>query len=140
MPTPPWILVSSKISLYVQKRLSDLLKKEYKNRTLASLIVPVGLTIVLIPYSLLIGWSLITAFPFWFVITPALAIYLPFKTLGDNGYFFQSFIGLILFYGLMVFMIYDHYETDHFQIMIFSGMVNLILVSMIMLARRPKTS
>ena len=40
-------------------------------------------------------------------------------------------MGLNTFYGIMVFMIYDHYKTDYFQVMILSCVINVILVSTI---------
>lgn len=109
-----------------------------------TLVVPAGLTIVLVPFSLLIGWNLLTSFLFWFVITPALAIYLPAIVSRNKSHFFESSMGLTIFYGLMIFMIYDHYKTDLFKVIIVSCLVNLILISVIawtqkMITRYEKT-
>jgi hypothetical protein len=95
------------------------------------LVVPAGLAIVLVPYSLLIGRNLLTVFLFWFVITPSLAIYLPTIVSKNKNHFLESSLGLMIFYGLMVFMIYDHYKTDLFKVMMVSCLVNLVLISVI---------
>src|SRR5688572_15632644 len=94
------------------------------------LVIPLGLVIVLVPFSLLIGWNLLTLLLFWFVITPALAIYLPTLVSGSKNHFVESITGLIIFYGLMVFMTYNHYKTDYFRVMILSCLVNLGLIAL----------
>src|SRR5687768_11346846 len=105
--------------------------KESKDKLKGTLIVPVGLAIILVPFSLLIGWNLITLILFWFVLTPGLTLYLPTLVSDNKSHLFESVVGLIIFYGMMVFMIYDHYKTDYFQVMAVSGLINLILVSAI---------
>ena len=111
---------------------------ERKKRILATLIIPVGLAVVIVPFSLLIKWNLISALVFWFVVTPGIAIFLTIRIMGDKNHVVESLLGLVLFYGIMVFMIYDHFNTDYFQLMLFSSMVNLVLVLVIALVRRPK--
>ncbi len=100
------------------------------------LIVPLGLIIIGIPFSLLIGWNILTLLLFWFVLVPILSCYLPTIISNKNTYLFESATGLLLFYALMVFMIYDHYKTDYFQVMIFSGVINLIIVAFVAKVRR----
>lgn len=109
--------------------------KESKDKLKGILIVPVGLAIILAPFSILIGWNLITLFLFWFVIIPALTIYLPTIVSPNKNHLFESLVGLMIFYAIMIFMIYDHYKTDYFQTMIVSCVVNLISVSVITWAR-----
>src|SRR5687767_10508899 len=111
--------------------------KESKNKLKGTMIVPVGLAIVLVPFSMLIGWNLVTLILFWFVLTPGLTIYLPTLVSSNKRHLFESLLGLVIFYGLMVFMIYDHYKTDYFQVMIVSCVINVILVSAITWTRRP---
>lgn len=113
--------------------------KELQEKLTGTLIVPVGLAIALVPFSMLIGWNLTTLILFWFVLTPGLAIYLPTIISSKKNRRFESSMGLVIFYAIMVFMIYDHYNTDYFQVMIISGAINLILVSVISWTRRPKT-
>lgn len=115
------------------------MNKETKNKLCGTLIVPFALAIILAPYSLLIGWNLMTMVLFWLLLTPALAIYLPTLVSSNNNHLFESVLGIIIFYALMVFMIYDHYKTDTFQFMIWSSVINLILVSFIVWIRTPET-
>lgn len=93
--------------------------------------VLIGLAIVLVPFSLLIGWNMMTMFLFWLFIVPALAIYLPTKASKSKSHLLESIGGLIAFYGFMVFMIYDHYQSDYFQVMVWSFVMNLLLVSVL---------
>ncbi|HQQ96763.1 MAG TPA: hypothetical protein PLX35_05840 [Cyclobacteriaceae bacterium] len=98
--------------------------------------IVLGLALILIPYSLLIGWNGQTVILFWFIFIPALAIYLPTKTSKNRTHFIESLAGLGLFYAFMVFMIYQQYQTDYFLVMIISCLVNLILVGVISKARK----
>ncbi len=102
--------------------------KAIKDTLKGTMIVPVGLAIVLVPYSMLIGWNGPTLILFWLVLTPGLTVYLPKLVSTTRRHLFESLAGMILFYGLMVFMIYDHYKTDYFQFMMISCVVNVILV------------
>lgn len=106
------------------KKTKDLLK--------ATLIVPFGLILVLVPYSMLIGWNLFTGILFWYVITPALTIYLPSIISKNKGHLMESLVGLAIFYAVMVFMIYDHYKTDYFLIMMVSLVVNMMVIALFM--------
>ncbi len=94
-----------------------------------TLAVLLGLFCALVPYSLLMGWNLITLLVFWFLITPALAIWLPTLVTRRDGRMFASLAGLLIFYAFMVFMIYDHYKSDYFRMMMVSCVVNLISVA-----------
>lgn len=93
-------------------------------------IVTIGLAMVLIPFSLLVGWNIFTLLLFWFMIVPALTLYLPKMVNKDKNHVFESLTGMILFYGLMIFMIYDHYQTDYFQVMMYSCGFNLLIVTL----------
>jgi hypothetical protein len=103
------------------------------------LIVPIGLAIVLVPFSILIGWNLITLTLFWLAITPAVTIYLPTVVSNNKNHLFESLVGLLIFYTIMVFMIYDHYKTDYFKVMILSCVINFIFVSVITWTRSSRT-
>jgi len=113
--------------------------KESKDKLKGTLIVPFGLAIVLAPFSILIGWNLMTLILFWLVVIPGLTIYLPTLVSRNKNHLVESLVGLTIFYAIMVFMIYDHYKTDYFQIMILSCVINLILVSVLTWTRRPGT-
>jgi hypothetical protein len=110
---------------------------ETKSRNIQGvLIVVTVLFIVLIPFSFLVGWNLITLFLYWFILVPAVSIYLPAKILKNEDWLIQSLGGLVLFYGVMVFLIYKQYQTDYFKIMIVSGGVNLVIVAGFFLAKK----
>lgn len=111
--------------------------KGYKDKLKGTLIVPLGLAIILVPFSILIGWNLMTLILFWLLLTPGLSIYLPTLVLRNKNHLFESLVGLMIFYVIMVFMIYDHYKTDYFQLMILSCAINVILVSVITWTKRP---
>lgn len=93
-----------------------------------ALIVLIGLVLVLVPFSLLVGWNLFTLLLFWFIIVPALTFCLPTLFSKDKNHLFESLTGLLLFYGLMVFMIYEHDQTDYFQVMMASAIFNFLIV------------
>ncbi len=105
--------------------------KELIYKALPAFCVPVGLAVVLVPFSLLIGWNLLSAVIFWLVLTPVLAEHLPTLISRNKNSLAESLTGLLIFYALMVFMIYDHYKTDLFLIMMVSCVVNLGLVTLI---------
>ena len=107
-------------------------------RILGILIVPFGLAVVFIPYSLLIGWNLLSLVVFWFAIIPILASFLPLIISKNGRHIIESLAGLVIFYWLMVFMIYDHYQTDYFKLMMASLFINIFAVYVISLAEWPK--
>ena len=98
--------------------------------------VPIALSVVLIPFSILIGWNLATMILYWLLIVPTIAIYLPTKVSKNKSHLFESLIGLVIFYALMVWMIYDHFKTDYFQIMILSCVINIFFICVITWASR----
>ena len=110
-----------------------------KNKLKGTLIVPVGLALLLVPFSMLIEWNLVTAILFWFVFTPALSVYLPTLVSDNKTHLFESVVGLVIFYGIMVFMIYDHYKSDYFKLMMISCVINVIVVLVLTIKRRPRT-
>ena len=115
------------------------MNQELKDKLKGTLIVPVGLSVVLVPFSILIGWNLATLVLFWFMITPGLSIYLPTIVSPSKNHLFESLAGLIIFYAIIVFMIYDHYKSDYFQVMIVSFVINLIVVFVATWIRKRKT-
>lgn len=114
------------------------MNKQLKDKIKGVLIVPLGISLVLVPLSMLIGWDLLTLVIFWFIITVGLAIYLPTIVSENENHMFESITGLLIFYAIMVFMIYDHYMTDYFKIMMISCFTNVILVLAFAWARNGK--
>lgn len=65
----------------------------------------------------------------WFVIIPMLNAFFSNRISGKENFALKTLVSLIIFYGIMVFMIYKHYQSDFFKLMIASFMFNsLILV------------
>lgn len=94
------------------------------------MIVPVGIAAILVPFSLIIGWNLLTVLLFWFMVIPALASYLPALVSKNKDHMAESLVGLMIFYGVMVFMIYEHYQTDYFIVMIISCFINMAVITL----------
>ena len=105
------------------------MNKDTRNKLWGTLSVPVGLSIMLVPFSLLIGWNLVTLVTFWLVLTPGLAICLPMVISGKEHQMFKSIAGLLAFYALMVLLIFEHFRSDYFKLMIVSALVNTALVA-----------
>ena len=110
--------------------------KEVKTKLLGSFVTALGIAIVFVPFSMLIGWNLISVILFWLILTPILAIYLPRFVSRHHNHFVESLAGLTLFYLVVIFMIYEHYKSDFFQMMIVSYVINLILILAIRSTRR----
>ncbi len=90
------------------------------NKYLSSVVVLVGLIIILIPFGLIFGMSLLPNIIFWFFVVPFLAFSFGTKICISQDQMFASLTGLLLFYGFMVFMIYEHYQSDFFKLMLLS--------------------
>lgn len=106
------------------------MKKYGIKKILGVLIVPVGISMVLVPYSMLVGWNIVSMLFFWFLMVPAAASYLPFILQNDRrNHYSQSLLGLLLFYSIMIIMIHDHFQSDYFKLMLISGLINLCSVT-----------
>ena len=64
----------------------------------------------------------------WFGIIPLLTVFLSNIISGNKNLALKSFISLVVFYGIMVFMIYEHYQSDFFKLMIMSLIFNACLM------------
>ena len=114
------------------------MKTESKDKILRILVVPIGLFLALIPFSIFPGWNLLTVILYWFVITPFLSIVLPRLIIGNKNHLAESSLGLVFFYGFMVFMIYKHYESDLFKTMLVSFIFNLLVIGIVKLKTKHK--
>ena len=83
-------------------------------------IVPSCIFLVLVPYSVIAGWNGLTLFIFWFLLCPALTLYLNALLLRKSYRIWKALISMVAFYGFMVFMIYKHFATDFFAVMMIS--------------------
>lgn len=115
------------------------MKSGYRQKLLQTFIVPFGIFLVLVPVSLILGWNFLTLLLFWFIIMPALAYYLPEIVAKTKSHVAESLIGLMIFYCFMILMIYSHYQSDFFIIMIVSCFVNLGTVTLIDLVNKAKS-
>lgn len=102
--------------------------------------VPIALAVVLALFSILIGWNLFSTVAFWLLLVPILTIYLPTITSRNKNHMLESLAGLLIFYALMVFMIYDHFNTDYFQIMMLSCVVNIFPIALITRLRKKSST
>ena len=64
----------------------------------------------------------------WFGIIPLLTVFLSNIISGNKNLALKSLISLVVFYGVMVFMIYKHYQSDFFKLMIMSLIFNACLM------------
>jgi hypothetical protein len=105
-------------------------------KVFGTLIVTTGIILVLIPYGIFIGY----AFPFnlllWFVIIPALAVWLPLIIRKKRDHLWESVSGLVLFYLIMVWMIYKHYQSEFFAVMMVSAATNVLILMVISLSKK----
>src|ERR1041385_9103251 len=100
-----------------------------KIKMLGVICIATGLFAVLALFSFVLGWNLVTLLLFWFVVIPLSVIYIPRLISRADPLITTSLAGLILFYAVMVLMIYDHYKTDYFLVMVASGILNFVVVT-----------
>tara|TARA_A100000171_G_scaffold34837_1_gene33333 strand:+ start:748 stop:1101 length:354 start_codon:yes stop_codon:yes gene_type:complete len=100
----------------------------------STLAIPLVMTIILIPYSILIGWYMASMVVFWFVLIPLVSYLVPTKIFKSTKPMKESIIGLTIFYALMTFMIYEH--SDFLQLMMVSFVVNLLILFFIQLDKK----
>lgn len=111
-------------------------KNAVKENAKGALAVVVGVSLVLVPYSFLIGWNAATLLLFWFVIVPWIALYIPGRISRNKNHLIESLAGLVIFYALVVLMIFRHYKSDYFLVMMVSCAGNFITVSVIRLTKK----
>lgn len=95
------------------------------------LIVPLVLAAVLVPFSLFIGWNLFTLVLFWFLMVPSISFFAPRLVSPKKNLLLSSMLGLVIFYVGMVFMIYKQAQSDFFQVLIWSALINLALTGIL---------
>jgi hypothetical protein len=87
----------------------------------------VSLFVILIPYSVFLGWNLGTSVLFWFILVPIVAnLSSGFFRFPDN--LAAAILGELLFYAFMVFMTYKHYKNDLFMLMLYSVLPTVLLL------------
>lgn len=114
---------------YTYPTITRIMKSNIKTQVLTSIIVLVSIGLLLIPFSLFIGWNLFTLFIFWFVLIPVVTCSLPQLIFKGSTILKGQLSGLILFYGVIILMIYEHFQSDFFKGILLSFLFNLIAVS-----------
>jgi hypothetical protein len=75
-------------------------------------------------------------FLLWFIIFPGIILYLSAKLLRDKNKMWKSIVSLTIFYSFMVFMIYKHYQSDFFALMMASFVWNFFIMILVMFIER----
>lgn len=101
-----------------------------------AILIPLCLFVVMAPYSLLLGWNVITLIIFWFFIVPGVILYLSARLFKDSRVTGKAMVSLITFYSIMVFMTYKHFQSDYFAMMLFSFLFNLLVMGLVMFVER----
>lgn len=89
------------------------------------LIIPIGIILSLAIFSYTIGWNILSMFIFWFLLIPLITNYLPGLIARKDLEIIKSLIGLLIFYAFMVLMIYEHFQSDYFILMMISFICNV---------------
>jgi len=105
-----------------------------------SIFIPIATTTLILMLSLVafslfleytIAWNLLSAFFFWFLMVPMISIEVP-KLFGQEMSFrIAPIVSVILFYLFVIFMIYSHYQSDFFIVMVVSMAINLLVLSIL---------
>lgn len=94
-----------------------------------ALVVPVGVLLVFIPYWYFLGKVFPLNLALMFVVIPYVAAWLPRIYREKRNHFWESVSGLILFYLFMVFMIYKHYQSELFLVLMASAVWNILTLT-----------
>ena len=109
----------------------EMLEKDpFINRTIIGFrhLIPVAVLIAsLALFSLALGMSLINAILFWFLLVPIITYFTSRLVYKERLKFYHLLANFILFYGFMVFMIYKHYQSDLFHLMLISLAWNIFI-------------
>jgi len=100
-------------------------------RALGIISVPVTLLILLLPFSFITGWNSATLVVYWIFITPFVAEYVPTLFSKNKNQLQHSVVGMLIYYSFVAFMIFKHYQTDMFFIIMLSCLINLGSITLI---------
>ena len=99
-----------------------------QNWKISILFVTLCLVAGLVPFSLLIGWDLVTGIMFWFFLVPLISWISAKFCMDRTRQIIVGIVGCTFFYLIMIFMIYSHYQTDMFKLIIFSSFTSMTLI------------
>ena len=106
----------------------NVVQKLRENIIVSVILVSLSLLVILIPFSLFIGWNLLTAILFWFILVPIIANQSSRFHSKIKKQLIVAISDCILFYLFMIFMIYYHYKSDFFKLMITSIFSSILMV------------
>ncbi len=89
------------------------------------------LILVLIPYSIFLGWNAITLILFWFILVPLVAHYSSRIIKDVKNNLIPAMGGAFLFYSVMIILTYKQYESDYFTIIKYSVIPSLLIILVI---------
>ncbi|MEX2231293.1 MAG: hypothetical protein WD824_03990 [Cyclobacteriaceae bacterium] len=103
-----------------------------KHHFIVVVFIPACVFLALILSSLVPGFEPIKFFLLWFIIFPGIILYLSAMLLRERNKMWKSIVSLTSFYGFMVFMIYKHYQSDFFTLMMASFVWNFFVMILVM--------
>ena len=98
------------------------------NLTISVIIVILSLIVILVPYSLFLGWNLFTSILFWFVLVPLISILTARFYSNPEKRVSAGILGCLFFYLIIIFMIYSSYQSDQFKLMIVSSFSSIFFI------------
>ena len=101
-----------------------------------TLVIPLCVFLVLALCSRFLELNVGTLFLFWFIIVPFLILFLSSRLIRHAYAIRNAMFALISFYSIMVFMIYKHFQTDYFLVMMISFLWNLGIMIIVMISDR----
>ena len=110
------------------KIMKDTIQKLRQHWRVSVLFVTLCLIAGLVPFSLFIGWNLVTAIMFWFILVPLISWVSAKFCMDRTRQIIVGIVGCVFFYLIIILMIFNHYQTDLFKLMIFSSITSLALI------------
>lgn len=111
-------------------------------RITARSLLPSLVTVVVIPFcvflllalcSFVTKGNVVALLLFWFFICPSFTLFLSSKILKERHRVWKALVSLVVFYAFMVFMIYKHFESDVFAVMMLSFVWNALIMVIVIL-------
>ena len=92
-------------------------------------LIPASTFAVFVPYSMLVGWNLITLFVFWFVIMPwTMMLFANLWSRGKNVEV-NALVGMMVFYAFFSFMTYKVIDYGEWNPVTLSFCYNLVIMA-----------
>ena len=98
------------------------------NFIISATLVTILLVSILVPYSFFLGWNIFTSILFWVILVPVISTVSARFYTNPEKRLLVGIVGCVFFYLIMIFMIYSHYESDLFKIMILSSFSSIFMI------------